>query len=489
MIPWTVFLATAVAATWRLYYLNFVGLWFDEAYFVVFARPWSSGGVNSLADLIKWLAKGDVHPPLYFAFLFYWIRLLGDSEVSLRLLSALFGTATVPFSYLLGKRSMGVWPGVVLAWLVALSPGHILASTEARMYPLLVLFTTIAAFSAIEIVNHQKSSVLFGISYCASMCAAIAVHYMGWIVFAGHLMMPIFLLLSHSRDDREKTTQKTALALFHWQAITMILCTPFLYLGWIQSSKPLWHLRATTWKSAAEAFSQISPQGLVSPNSLNVLSGFLILIIALYGVFKSVKNALQDEKNHSKLSVFLLLMMGFIAPAILLCIAGIIRPVFSPKSIQILLVPFLAAVCYGLFKIHNKFLRAVSAFIIILFTCFSLFHLSDKLNDRPDYRAAAKYLASENRKNTHVVLADNWQNITYLYYDGSDRVLLEKDSQRLSKIFRGNLPFYFVAINTPNIPVTESLANLIRFDYQASQAASFNQLEIYYLHRNPSEGD
>ena len=71
--------------------LRFVGLaresiWLDEATSIIIARMnWSS--------VVAW-AAGDIHPPLYYLALHLWLG-LGDSEFSVRALSALYGALTV----------------------------------------------------------------------------------------------------------------------------------------------------------------------------------------------------------------------------------------------------------------------------------------------------------------------------------------------------------------------------------------------------------
>jgi uncharacterized membrane protein len=41
-------------------------------------------------------AAADVHPPLYFAILHYWIMLNLDSEFTVKLLSIVFGVFAMP---------------------------------------------------------------------------------------------------------------------------------------------------------------------------------------------------------------------------------------------------------------------------------------------------------------------------------------------------------------------------------------------------------
>ena len=56
---------------------------------------WSFNTVTkSFGEMMAEL-RGDIHPPLYYWFLFPWVRLFGDSEFALRSLSALFYLASV----------------------------------------------------------------------------------------------------------------------------------------------------------------------------------------------------------------------------------------------------------------------------------------------------------------------------------------------------------------------------------------------------------
>src|SRR5258708_8858402 len=66
----------------RVWGISSNSLWFDEAFthnVVVY---------NSIANIARSQILMDLHPPFYFVLLAAWTRLVGDSEVSLRMLSA-----------------------------------------------------------------------------------------------------------------------------------------------------------------------------------------------------------------------------------------------------------------------------------------------------------------------------------------------------------------------------------------------------------------
>ncbi|MFH1085253.1 MAG: glycosyltransferase family 39 protein, partial [Chloroflexota bacterium] len=140
--PWpTAALAGIVllAAAARLWGLAAESLWLDEATSLMLARM-------PVSELIAWTAL-DIHPPLYYTLLHYWI-LLGESEAAVRGLSALAGVLTVPVIYGLGCAWFGRRVGLIAAALLAVNPYHVWYSQEARMYALVALLMGAAVLAA-----------------------------------------------------------------------------------------------------------------------------------------------------------------------------------------------------------------------------------------------------------------------------------------------------------------------------------------------------
>src|SRR5512139_459294 len=98
--PWLVIIITLIGGFLRVLLLASKGMWLDETFSVWLAN-------HSVVDMLQWTARIDQHPPLYYLLLHYWITLNGDSPYYVRLLSALFGAATIPIIYLIGKRMSG----------------------------------------------------------------------------------------------------------------------------------------------------------------------------------------------------------------------------------------------------------------------------------------------------------------------------------------------------------------------------------------------
>ncbi|MDP2728328.1 MAG: glycosyltransferase family 39 protein, partial [Dehalococcoidia bacterium] len=113
----------------RLYRIDWQSLWVDEN-FTVFL---SSQDVASITRI----TSGDVHPPLYYYLVHYWIALTGQSEFSLRFMSLFFSLLLVPLTFKTASLLMNRNIGLLAASLMAIAPFQVYYGQEARMYSLL----------------------------------------------------------------------------------------------------------------------------------------------------------------------------------------------------------------------------------------------------------------------------------------------------------------------------------------------------------------
>jgi mannosyltransferase len=148
--PWVVIIITLIGGFLRVLLLSNKGLWLDETLSV-----WVSN--HSVVEMLQWIARIDQHPPLYYLLLHYWIRLNGDAPYTVRLLSALFGAASIPIIYLIGKRLSGVAMGLAAAVILALSPFNIRFAQETRMYTLLMFNASVAIYALVRLLTDSRS--------------------------------------------------------------------------------------------------------------------------------------------------------------------------------------------------------------------------------------------------------------------------------------------------------------------------------------------
>lgn len=184
LVPVTLIAILIVAAALRLPDLDRTSLWYDEAV------SWQQSR-SDFPSLIALVAR-DNYPPLHNILLWLTMPLLGDSEIALRLPSALLGLASVWLMVPLGTALAGRGAGLAGATLLALSPFHVWYSTEARMYALMAatgLFFLLALIrvlqrpSALRLALLVLSTALFlychvyallGAASAGAVCAGLA---------------------------------------------------------------------------------------------------------------------------------------------------------------------------------------------------------------------------------------------------------------------------------------------------------------------------
>ena len=141
--------------------------WYDEATTAAFAQV----PINQI-----WALGGDTHPPLFY--LPFWIssHLLGTSEFALRLPSLAFGVLTVYLVYRLTLAlGMKRETALVAALIVAVLPGALRYSNEARAYSQLAVCVLGMAIAVLE----DRPRWFAGLA-----AATLLTHNMGYVYVA-----------------------------------------------------------------------------------------------------------------------------------------------------------------------------------------------------------------------------------------------------------------------------------------------------------------
>ncbi len=172
-IPTVCALFALAVRVWRL---GAKSLWIDEA------LSWNSARLSFFP--MTRAASGHHDGPLYYATLSVWIKAAGDSEVALRLPSALAGALTVFVLAWAGWRVGGRLLGAVAGVLLALNVVAVQFSQEARMYPLTGLLALGASVALALFVARPTALRLAGYSVLA--IGLVYAHYSGWVVLGLH---------------------------------------------------------------------------------------------------------------------------------------------------------------------------------------------------------------------------------------------------------------------------------------------------------------
>lgn len=162
----------------RLYRLDAQDIWWDEARNLdVAGRPLAS---------IAWAPELDIHPPLYFYVLHFWLHWAGRSEFAVRFLSVAFGLLLVPLVGQVGRHLAGKRAGLLAMGVAAVAPMWVAECQETRMYTLTLVFLCLGLYALTRAVADpgRWGPAWWWAVWGASSGAAMLTHYSALFVLA-----------------------------------------------------------------------------------------------------------------------------------------------------------------------------------------------------------------------------------------------------------------------------------------------------------------
>ncbi len=276
-------LLMALGAALRLTPLLNRDFWYDEAFTGILIH-------QSWGDMFQSIVH-DVHPPLYYWLLKIWSLGFGSSVLALRAFSVTCGVALIGtvFATLKAWHKDTVWPALIGALVITVSPFFVNYSQEARMYALFGLLITLSAALYVRAwrLATPKSRFVFG----ASLALLCLTHYLG-VIFS--LAWFVFDVIQHRlwQNYRQPKQLITFLgSAYAFPALLGLAWLPFFLtqilahasLGWVPTA-PL-HRLATSVHiflfGAPVGVAGVPPALGYSVAGLEVADVTLILIIAI----------------------------------------------------------------------------------------------------------------------------------------------------------------------------------------------------------------
>jgi len=213
-------LAVITGAIARFAFITKSSIWHDEGFSILLAK-------RSSVEI--WIGSArDVHPPLYYLLLHWWMKLFGDSVVAIRSLSAVASLGVIIVGFLIIKRMAGQRAAILAAFILALAPFLVRYSQEARMYGLLGLFMLLALYAVMRIVEQPKIVWPY-VLYAIMIGFGMYTHY-----FTGLAVIAFWVYLIFLQSPKQWRIGKTIfLSLKWWLANVAAL---LLFLPWLPSA-------------------------------------------------------------------------------------------------------------------------------------------------------------------------------------------------------------------------------------------------------------
>jgi uncharacterized membrane protein len=346
----------AVGALLRFSELDADSLWLDEASSIEFSK-------HSPAGIIEATAK-DVHPPLYYFALHYWMLLFGDSEKAVRLLSALFGILALPVVYKVASHLFDRSTGLLAAGLLAVSRFHLEFSQEARMYSLLCLLSLLSIYYFLKLLEGKSRYALAG--YIVTSALMMYTHVYSFFIIAAENLYWLTLFFA-TRDTFKRIWKRWLIA----QVILAVLFVPWLSVQLQQFSR----VQQGFW------IPKLPPRLLLY--TLEMYAGSyqlawvlsLLIVLAVFSSWKGWNERIATESStdesrllQGRLKLYLLLL--WLACPILLpyIISQFSSPIFLPKYTIVALPAFVILAARGLLSLRFHQLRMIVGLLLVGFS-------------------------------------------------------------------------------------------------------------------------
>ncbi|MEA3346259.1 MAG: glycosyltransferase family 39 protein [Chloroflexota bacterium] len=396
----------------RFYRLDEQSLWADEGNSAALARRTPASIARDAAH--------DIHPPLYYWLLHFWMRVFGGSETGLRSLSAMLGVLLVALTYLLGNRLFGHSVGLAAALTAALSPFQVYYSQEARMYILLALEGAALMYTLVRYLESEKGAWLVG--FVLSAAAGLYTHYSFPILWGLANAAWLAWIIPTSAKGRLP------------RRIGVWLMGQLVIVGFYAPWLPIAYRQLSAWPAISQAHGlrfyvhqafRLWGLGRTTPcgrGAFLLLWGMIVLW--LMGAWP----ARQDKGRP--LSLWLrqgLALSCCLLPVLFQWGMSLFRPAYRPKFFLVGAPAFSILVGRGIVDgLHTRWwvlrdaLAIAGLSLILVASSTSLAHYYfDPAFARDDYRNVAAYIAAVEREGDAILLnaPGQWDVFTY-YYEG-----------------------------------------------------------------------
>jgi 4-amino-4-deoxy-L-arabinose transferase-like glycosyltransferase len=376
---------------------------------------------GSFTEMLGQVKASESNPPLYYTLAWSWAKVFGSGEVGLRSLTALFGAASVPVAFLIGRELASNRAGLVAAALVAVSPMLIWYSQEARSYALLVFFGALSLLFLARALRTGKGRDL-GLWALASSLALCS-HY--FAVFAVTIEA-LWLLIALRSRWRLVLPALLAVGAVGLALLPLILAQiDPTHIGWIDHSPLSTRLFETGGSFLIGETGHVIAQ---PPRERYALIPALLVAIALLLV------ALRGSVRERRAAVLgLTLGIGVVLLASVAALLG--RDYVVERNLLPALIPLLIAAAAGFAASGARRVGIALAAVLCAYWLAFDVHVTRTLNlQRPHFRQLTEELGPAARPRaivTWTLAADGVQ----LYLDHPSR-----------RKYRGKLPIRELAV-------------------------------------------
>lgn len=393
-------LAIVVGLILRFINLGKGSIWHDEGFTMMLVQ-------RDLGEIILRTGR-DVHPPLHYLLLHFWIKLFGSSEVAARSLSVLFGVVTIAATFFLVRRLFGSSAARLAAVFTAIGPFLVRYSQEARMWGLLATLVALSTFYLVRYFQEHRSKDM--LIYGILIAAALYTQYYAVFAIAFHWLFVLVHTFHPNIDWRRGLFNK---GWWTGNVLAALLFAPWVPVAYSQFSRVqggFWipPVGPHTIPSTYAQFMTFTDMGAFPLwLRLGLFVGFIALLV--YATWR--------HRNELSSWTLMLLYLGFGPVAVF--ILSLKRPIYVDRYFVFSAIGFYATLAVLHYAVADsrklKRLRQLSILALVLVMAIGIRNVYAQSNHQ--MRRTATYVNDNFRPGDAVVTGDIYSYFDFSYYN------------------------------------------------------------------------
>lgn len=325
-------------------------IWLDESF--------SIHMMDHSFDEIIHFTSTDVHPPLYYFILKFFVLVAGKHMIVYHIASIIPFLAMILIVGLFTSKEINPKAGILSMVVMCAAPSILIYSTEIRMYSWCQLFIVCSVIISYKLA--RKDNNVFWVLFCIVNALAAYTHY-----FAGMAVMIVSLCLIINIIITKVDVRKRFVKWLIANVGTVVLYIPWLtvFFSQLESVREDYWIEAFTFEDLGEYAEFV----------FGDFSGFVAIIYALIVCAAIVLLIIRRKKIKTfKFAILnLIVFFGYILGGVMLSI--IITPVFIQRYITVVLPCLWLFVVFTFLGDENNKIYVATAIIGVLLLIYNYY--------------------------------------------------------------------------------------------------------------------
>ncbi len=313
-------------------------IWYDELFSMEFA--------SSLVKNLISLTARDVHPPLYYIILRFFLLIfdgVAAPEIIAKIVSVIPFVVLFAYAITTVRKHFGMLTAGIFSFAVVSMPGLPEYTTEIRMYSFAILFVTAALLHGFNLMRNfgdkdKGWDILNGLALWLYSAAAAYTHYYA-AASVGIILGLIFVFMVYRYICKMKGKTKDNVVVNFKALATVIICINLTILSYIP-----WLSKLISQVSTVKANYWIQPVGIRTFGSCikYMFSGYfnnstvtVVIAVLMFAVafFMGVYSLITIRENGAEQ------VLSFIVLPILVCFGIVVSILMRPVFVSRYMVP------------------------------------------------------------------------------------------------------------------------------------------------------